>query len=45
MSIGGFSLEVKREGREADHSLPSSAEVMNGGAIHPLPYTSSWCDI
>jgi hypothetical protein len=28
-------------GREADHSPPSSAEVKNGGAIPPLPHTSS----
>jgi hypothetical protein len=34
--------EVKRPGREADHSPPSNAEVENGGAIRPLPYTSSW---
>jgi hypothetical protein len=27
----------KRQGREADHSSPSSAEVENGGAIPPLP--------
>jgi hypothetical protein len=30
---------VKRPGREADHSPPSSAEVRNGGAIPPLPHT------
>jgi hypothetical protein len=30
------------EWREADHSPPSSAEVKNGGAITPLPHTSSW---
>jgi hypothetical protein len=29
-------------GCEADYSLPSSAEVKNGGAIPPLPYKSSW---
>jgi hypothetical protein len=29
--------EVKRSGREADHSLPSSAEVKNGTATPPLP--------
>jgi hypothetical protein len=29
---------VKRLGREADHSILSSAEAMNGGAI-PLPHT------
>jgi hypothetical protein len=33
---------VKQPGREADHSPPSSAEVKNGGAILPLPHTSSW---
>jgi hypothetical protein len=27
---------------EADHSPPSGAEVKNGGAINPLPHTSSW---
>jgi hypothetical protein len=38
---GTLSPGVKRPGREADHSPPSSAEVKNGGAIHPLPRTSS----
>jgi hypothetical protein len=33
---------VKRPGREADHSPPSSAEVMNDGAILPLPHMPSW---
>jgi hypothetical protein len=28
--------EVKRQGREADHSLPSSAEVKNDGAPSPI---------
>jgi hypothetical protein len=32
---------VKRQGREADHSPPSRAEVKNGGPIPPLPRTSS----
>jgi hypothetical protein len=32
----------KAVGREADHSPPSSAELKNGGAILPLPHTSSW---
>jgi hypothetical protein len=32
--------EVKRQGHESDHSLPSSAEVKNGGAS--LLRTSSW---
>jgi hypothetical protein len=38
----GSSLGVKRPGREADHSLPSSAEVKNGGAIPLLPRMSLW---
>jgi hypothetical protein len=29
MAPGAHSLEVKRPGLEADHSLPSSAEVKN----------------
>jgi hypothetical protein len=43
MVAGGNSLGVKRPGREADHSPPSSTEVKNGGAIPPLPHISSWC--
>jgi hypothetical protein len=36
---GALSLEVKRQGREADHSPPTSVEVKNGGAgIFPLPH-------
>jgi hypothetical protein len=31
-------------GGKADHSPPSSAELKNGGAVPPLPHTSSWCD-
>jgi hypothetical protein len=38
---GALSLRVKRPGREADNSLPSSAEVKNGGVIPPLPHMSS----
>jgi hypothetical protein len=38
---GAISLEVKRPGREAGHSPPSSAEVKNGGAILTFPQTSS----
>jgi hypothetical protein len=38
----GSSPGVKRPGRETDRSLPSSAEVKNGGTIPPLPDTSSW---
>jgi hypothetical protein len=29
-------LGVKRPGREAGHSTPSSAKVKNGGAVPPL---------
>jgi hypothetical protein len=36
------SLEVKRQGREADEPPPSGAEVKNQRAIPPLPYTSLW---
>jgi hypothetical protein len=36
-----LSLRLKRPGSESDHSPPSSAEIKNGGAIPPLPYTSS----
>jgi hypothetical protein len=39
---GFFPSGVKRPGREADHSPPSSAEAKNGGAIVPLPHMSSW---
>jgi hypothetical protein len=37
-----FSSGVKRPVHEAEHSPPSSAEFKNGGAILPLPHTSSW---
>jgi hypothetical protein len=40
---GALYLGVKRPGREADHSPPSSAEFKMSGAITPLPNTSSWC--
>jgi hypothetical protein len=40
---GVVSPEVKRLGGE-DHSIPSSVEVRNGGAITPLLHTSSWRD-
>jgi hypothetical protein len=35
---------IRRQRRETDHSIPSSAEVKNDGAIPPLPLTSSWRD-
>jgi hypothetical protein len=36
-----LSLGIKGQGCEADHTPPSSAKVKNGGAILPLPHTSS----
>jgi hypothetical protein len=39
---GALSLGVKRSGREADHSPPSSAEVKKREAIHPFPNMPSW---
>jgi hypothetical protein len=39
---GPLSPGAKRQGREADHSPPSSAEVKKIGSIHPLPLTASW---
>jgi hypothetical protein len=39
---GAHSSGVKRQGREPDHSLPSSAKVKKGGAIPPLHSVSSW---
>jgi hypothetical protein len=39
---GAISQGVNRQGHEADHSPPSSAEVKKGGAIPPLPHMSSW---
>jgi hypothetical protein len=38
-----LSPGVKRQGREAGHSPPSSAQVKDGGAIPPLPNASSCC--
>jgi hypothetical protein len=41
MGTGVPSLGVKRQGQEADHSPPSSAEIKNGGGISTLYDTSS----
>jgi hypothetical protein len=38
---GAVTSGVNQQGREADHSLPSSAEVKNDGAIPPLPHKTS----
>jgi hypothetical protein len=42
MGTGVSFPGVKRQGCEADHSPPTSAEVKKYGSIHPLPHTSSW---
>jgi hypothetical protein len=43
MGTGVLPLEVKRPGREADHSPPSSAEVKECVELYLLSlYTSSW---
>jgi hypothetical protein len=39
---GALSPGVKRPGREADRSPPTSAEVKKDGFIPPLHHTSSW---
>jgi hypothetical protein len=39
---GALSPEVKRPGREADHSPPSSVEVKNAWRYTSTPNTSSW---
>jgi hypothetical protein len=40
--ICAFEVIFLRPGRESDHSLSSSTEVKNGGAVPPLPHMSSW---
>jgi hypothetical protein len=42
---GTLYPEVKRPGREADHSSPSSAEVKIVAVIPPFPHTSSWHNV
>jgi hypothetical protein len=39
---GFFPSRMKWEGREADHSPLSSAQVKNGDVTLPFPHTSSW---
>jgi hypothetical protein len=39
---GAFTLRVKRPGREADHSPPSSVEIKNACMYTSTPNTSSW---
>jgi hypothetical protein len=40
--LSNWLTGLKSPGREADHSPAPSAEVKNGRAIPPLPYTPSW---
>jgi hypothetical protein len=42
LSTEASSQEVKRPGREADHSPLSSAEVKKDGTTPPIPITSLW---
>jgi hypothetical protein len=42
MCTGGSFPGVKRQGREADHSPPGSAEEKKSGSMHLLPHTPSW---
>jgi hypothetical protein len=39
-----FSPGVKRPGREANNSPPSSADVKNNGVIPALPHMSSYAE-
>jgi hypothetical protein len=39
---GTPSTGIKRQGREADHSPPSSTEIKNGGAVPTLSKTPLW---
>jgi len=41
MNTGDYFPSVKQPRREADQSLPSSAEVKNEWTIPPLPNTPS----
>jgi hypothetical protein len=42
--LGALQPKVKRQERESDHSLRSSADVKNDEAIPSFPHTSSWRD-
>jgi hypothetical protein len=44
MGNGDSLPTVKRQGREADHSPSSTAEVKNDGATSQALQTSSWVD-
>jgi hypothetical protein len=43
--LGALSPEVKRPGREADHSPPSSAQVKNAWNYTSTPNTPLWCGV
>jgi hypothetical protein len=43
MGTGGRFPGIMRQEREANYSPPSRGKVKNGGAIFPLPHTSSCC--
>jgi hypothetical protein len=38
----GLSVGVMRQGREADHSLPSGAKIQEWWRYTSIPHTSSW---
>jgi hypothetical protein len=40
--VGALSPEVKRPGREAGYSPPSSSEIKNAWRYTSAPSTSSW---
>jgi hypothetical protein len=47
MGTGALSLGVKRQGREADHLPPSSAEVKNEWSCTSTPQYAfmAWCSV
>jgi hypothetical protein len=45
MGTRGFFPRIKRPGREADHSLPSSAEVKECVELHPQYAFIVWCSV
>jgi hypothetical protein len=45
MGTGGSFPGVKRQGREADHSPPTSATVNKMCIYTSTPHTPSWCSV
>jgi hypothetical protein len=41
--LGALSSGIKRQGREADHSPPASAEIKEIWIYTSTPHTPSWC--